>query len=191
MAVLGFSTQVMKHNLFFALAMFTLFLGTAQAAPTFELNGTTYTLTKADGDAFTFAPEGEAAETVALIYAPEAQAKDPLRSFTDGLRDELKAKGQVQKANIARNESGATIGYLIVGYFQDGDALVARMLRTMTALDGDQSVSVAVVYEHRFTGTDPQKDMIAWFNAHGRATEQALLALKSVPSTGELAQKPE
>ncbi len=171
--------------------MFTLFFCAAHAAPTFELNGTTYTLTEADGDIFSFAPEGNSAESVELIFAPEGQAKDALRSFTDGLREELMAKGQIQKANIARNESGATIGYLIVGYFQDGDALVASMLRTMTALDGDQSVSVAVVYEHRFVGADPQKEMIAWFNAHGRATEQALLALKSVPSAGELAQKPE
>lgn len=167
---------MLLKNTIRGLALLLLALCQVNAASTLGLDGKTYVLRGQEGDAYRFAPQtqekGAPKETLTLQYDAEVQSPEALMDFTDGFRDQFKESGQLIKAFKASNKEGEDLGFLVVGIQGDGGDHVANMTRTAQLDDA----AVAIIYEKKFTGEDSQKEMIEWFQAHGRAMEAALLA---------------
>ncbi len=181
-ARLGYALGMFICSLRHVLTFVLLLVGGAllHAKPALEVDGQSFGLTGEKSGRFTFAPEGEEAPSITMIFAEDGAM--PLEQFTDGFREQFVQSGQLVKAYRASNTEGASIGFLVVGIMKTQDATLAKMVRTVDTAEGP----VAIVYSRDFRGKDQKQDMVDWFQANGRRMEAGLLALKNLPTSESL-----
>lgn len=158
--------------------LFVAFAATTMlnAAPTVKLGDATYTLTGQQSDEFVYSPEGADADAavtmLTLVYDDQVKDEPGLKTLTDKIRDDYRAKGQLIKAMRVKNQDDAFRGFLVVAYTEFEGVYFAKMCRTQLLDQG----GVAIIFEKEFAGEDSAQRMRDWFQANGRRMEAELLA---------------
>lgn len=164
----------------------------APAALSLTLAGTTFLHRWSRQDQHEFTPAGDEdltrwADMLTLAVHPGVRSGEALAELANAVLARYRTNGKVLVTrSVPRSASGAAqhLAVAVLGRPQFLEAAFARFLLH----DG---VGLVVVRSHRVHGTAAGPAMSRWLAEHGAATEEALMAWRSLPPVASLGALPQ